>query len=106
MAPPGPGTLARQVLSFISRPTAVKSSGSDHVWPLVSLQRAMVCISSVPGREVSVLHPGRDLRYKTHSRPLLRSTTVAGLAADQSSPACSSTVMADHVAPLFVLRLS
>ena len=59
IAPPGPGTLTRQVLSFMSRAAAVMSVGSDQVRPLSVLQRAMLVISSVPGRDVSELRLGR-----------------------------------------------
>ena len=63
-------------------------------------------MSSVPGRDVSVLRSGFERRYRTHTRPVCRSTTVAGFAADQSSPGSSMTFIGDQVSPPSVLRFS
>ena len=103
--PPGPITVMRHFGSFMSRLAAVRSTGADQVRPLSSLQRARTWLSSVPGRAVSVPRPGLQRRYKSHTRFVWRSTTVAGLADDHLSPACSITSMADQVRPWFVLRL-
>jgi hypothetical protein len=42
----------------MSRATAVKSIGSDQVWPLSALHRAIVIMSSVLGRDVIELRLG------------------------------------------------